>query len=199
MSKLVHGIGSKGTTYKSWDGEKLLKEYDQWVGMIRRCSLKFQSSNIAYEGVTCSEDFKSYTFFYEWCQEQIGFKNKDDRGMLWQLDKDVLIKGNKIYSEDTCVFVPKHLNTIFLKNKNQRGTHLIGTGWSKRDELFYPIKRDRNGKSLYAGMFKDESEAFLVYKKHREALIQEIANDYKTQLDPRAYQALMNYQVEMTD
>lgn len=199
QDKLVHGIGRKGETYKSHDGIKPLKEYEHWAGLLRRCGLKYQSVNAAYSEVTCSINFKSYTFFYEWCQEQAGFGNRDEKGMLWQLDKDILVKGNRLYSEDTCVFVPKRLNTIFLKNKSQRGVYLIGTGWSKRDKMFYPLKRDRNGKQVYAGMFKDEMEAFLVYKKSREELIKEVANEYKEQLDTRAYTALMNYQVEETD
>ena len=42
-------------------------------------------------------------------------------------------------------------------------------------------------------------EAFLAYKKDKEAYIKDVANKWKDKIDPRAYEALMNYEVEITD
>ena len=117
-NKLVHGIGFKGMDYPSYDGEKMLKEYDLWKSMLHRCTKEYGFKRSAYAGVTCSENFKSYSFFYEWCNKQVGFKNVDEKGNYWQLDKDLLIKGNKVYSEDVCVFVPQKLP---LSPDGQRG------------------------------------------------------------------------------
>ena len=55
------------------------------------------------------------------------------------------------------------------------------------------------GKSEHLGYFKTEIEAFNTYKQAKEAFVKEQANKFKSQIDPRAYNALMNYQVEITD
>ena len=49
------------------------------------------------------------------------------------------------------------------------------------------------------GVYNTPGEAFLAYKQAKEAYIKEVANKWKDQIDPRAYNALINYQVEITD
>ena len=74
-----------------------------------------------------SDNFKRYEYFYEWCHKQIGFSNKD-----WHLDKDLLTKGNKVYSEEYCVFLPKEINLMLIKSTASRGEYLIGVYWDKK-------------------------------------------------------------------
>lgn len=99
-------FGIIGTKYPVSEGGKDTKEYILWKGMLERCySTTLKKKYPTYEGCEASENFKSYEYFYEWCQKQIGFANKD-----WQLDKDLLIKkGNKVYNESTCVLYLKEL------------------------------------------------------------------------------------------
>ena len=52
---------------------------------------------------------------------------------------------------------------------------------------------------LFRSLFKTEIEAFNAYKQAKEAFIKEQANKWKSEIDPRAYEALMNYTVEITD
>lgn len=73
-----------------------------------------------YKDCEVSENFKSYEYFYEWCNKQIGFGNE-----YWQLDKDLLIKGNKVYSENTCHFIPKEINLVLTKSDKKRGEHQV--------------------------------------------------------------------------
>lgn len=103
-NKRVSGIGVKGLEYSTKVDGKMAREYRLWTDMLLRCTEKFWIKRPTYIGTTCSENFKSYTYFYEWCNKQIGFGNKDENGKSWNLDKDLLVKGNKVYSEDTCVF-----------------------------------------------------------------------------------------------
>ena len=58
---------------------------------------------------------------------------------------------------------------------------------------------NKNGKLIGLGYFDFELEAFSVYKEQKECHIKEVANKWKDQIDPRVYEALMNYQVEITD
>ena len=71
--------------------------------------------------------------------------------------------------------------------------------WHKKDKAFVAMVSRNKGKPEYLGLFKTEIEAFNVYKKAKEVFVKEQAEKYKSQIDPRAYEALMNYQVEITD
>ena len=191
----VCGVGVLGNKYPSEINGVKTKEYVLWKHMLERCySDTYKKQQPTYEGCEASENFKSYEHFYEWCQNQIGFGNRD-----WQLDKDLLIKGNKIYGENTCVFIPREINQILVKCTASRGKYLIGVSWNKRGKVFVARVNKSKGGSEYLGSFKTELEAFNAYKKAKESFIKEQANNWKDQIDERAYNALMNYTVEITD
>ena len=200
----VYDIGIIGDKYPSRVNGRNTKEYMLWCSMLRRCYSdanvcdNFQKKYPTYEGCEASENFKSYEYFYEWCHEQVGFGN-DGNGNPFHLDKDLLVKGNKIYSESTCVFIPKEINLLLTKCIASRGEHLIGVNWCKRDKAFRAMVRKNKGKREHLGYFKTELEAFNAYKQAKESFVKEQANVWKSQIDIRAYEALMKYQVEITD
>jgi len=197
-SVAVYGVGMKGDKYPTQGGKVQLKEYTLWVDMLKRCTQKYWDKHPTYNGIICSENFKSYTFFYEWCHKQIGFKSKDENGKSWNLDKDLLVKGNKVYSEDTCVFLPPSVNTILTSCKAVRGDNPIGVTFHSRDKVF--IARCRfKGKKKHLGTYRNKEDAFVAYKSFKEAHIKGVASEYKDQLDHRAYEALMNYEVNIDD
>lgn len=197
--KLVHGIGTKGMRYPTRDEINNLKEYNLWADMLRRCTPEFWNERPAYTGVTCSENFKSYEYFYEWCQQQNGFRSKHDNGRFWHLDKDILVRGNKVYSEDTCVFLPQNINLLITDSKGIRGKYPIGVTFDSRRNKFQSRCHDGTGTLKHLGLFYTAEDAFQAYKVYKEVLIKQVANEYRTQIDPRAYQALLNYTVEITD
>ena len=163
--------------------------------MLKRCySDTCKKKQPTYEGCEVSDNFKSYEYFYEWCNEQIGFNNEG-----WHLDKDLLVKGNKVYSESTCVFIPAEVNALLTKCTNSRGEHLIGVYWYKRDKAFVARVNKSKGGREWLGSFNTEIEAFNAYKTTKESFIKEQAEKYKSQIDERAYNALMNYEVSSDD
>ena len=199
-SPSVYGVGVLGTKYPSRVNGVLTKEYELWQSMLRRC---YSDTNVcdAYKNkyptyIDCevSDKFKSYEYFYEWCNKQIGFGNEG-----WQLDKDLLIKGNRVYSENTCVFLPKEINQILVKRTASRGEHLIGVHWHNASKAFVAQVGKSKGKQEWLGIFKTEIEAFNAYKQAKESFIKEQANNWKSKIDERAYEALMKYQVEVND
>ena len=191
----VFGVGIIGNKYPSRVSGIKTKEYVLWCNMLQRCySDSFKKQRPTYEGCEVSDNFKSYEYFYEWCNKQIGFDNKD-----WHLDKDLLIKGNKVYSEDSCIFLPTEINLVLIKSDNIRGKHLIGVNWHKTNKAFVAQVRKNKGKQEHLGYFKTEIEAFNAYKTAKEAFVKEQANKWKSQIDPRAYEALMNYTVNIDD
>ena len=191
----VYGIGVSGTKYPPTISGRNTKEYVLWKSMLQRCySDAYQKKQPTYEGCEVSDNFKSYEYFHEWCNKQIGFGVNG-----FELDKDLLIKGNKLYSEDSCVFIPADVNLVLTKRTASRGKHLIGVYWSNTNKAFVARVAKNKGKQEYLGSFKTELEAFNAYKEAKEAFIKEQANNWKSQIDERAYNALMNYQVEITD
>ena len=191
----VFGVGVVGTKYPSAINSVKTKEYELWTHMLERCySDAFKKKRPTYEGCEVSNKFKSYEYFYEWCHSQIGFGVEG-----WHLDKDLLIKGNKVYSENTCVFLPHEINQILVKRTASRGEHLIGVHWHNASKAFVAQVGKSKGKQEWLGVFKTEIEAFNAYKTAKESFVKEQANKWKSQIDERAYNALMNYQVEITD
>ena len=196
----VCGVGILGTKYPSRVNGRNTKEYNLWQSMLQRCYSdanvcdNFKKKYPTYEGCEVSDKFKSYEYFYEWCHNQIGFGNQG-----WHLDKDLLIKGNKIYSESTCVFIPSEINTLLTKCVASRGEYLIGVSWYSKSKTFIAQVHKNKGRSEHLGYYKTEIEAFNAYKIAKESFIKEQANKWKDKIDERAYEALMNYQVNIDD
>ena len=190
--QLVFGVGINDRSCPAKVNGKITKEYNLWSSMLERCySKSFLEKWPTYIGCTVSDNFKYYHLFHAWCQIQVGFGKEG-----YHLDKDLLIKGNKLYSEDTCVFIPKSLNYILLKTAASRG--LLPIGVSKHGKGYLATCRIY-GKAKSLGTFDTPELAFEVYKNFKEAHIKAQAEVYKHEIEPKAYQAFLNYKVEIGD
>ena len=195
----VYGVGITGTKYPSTINGVKTKEYELWREMLKRCySDTYQKKHPTYIGCEVSNNFLYYEYFYEWCHKQIGFGN-DGNGNPFHLDKDLLIRGNKVYSEPTCVFIPQEINKVLTKRESMRGEYLIGVIWSNTNKAFVARVGRNKGKPEYLGCFNTEIEAFNAYKIAKEDFVKEQATKWKDQIDIRAYNALMNYKVGIDD
>ena len=110
------------------------------------------------------------------------------------LDKDILIKHNKIYSPDTCIFVPHKINTLFTKSDKSRGESVIGTSLYKNGKYIVQCNllnpETGKSKSEYLGLYETQEKGFEVYKYHKERNIKEVADYFKGQLPDKLYQSL---------
>ena len=198
----VCNVGIVGDKYATKLNNLPLPQYVLWGNVLRRCySASYHEMSETYANCTTSENFKHYTYFYEWCNEQIGFNCKDDNGRLFNIDKDLLIKGNKVYSEDTCVFLPIEINAVLVKRDKMRGDCVLGVYKHKHynEDKFVAQLNLNTGKAKYLGLFNTEIEAFNAYKKAKENYLKELANKWEGKIDERAYNALMNYEVGVED
>ena len=196
MKPTVRGVGYLGGNLhlKSTHNGKLCKIYTQWYSMIARCyDEKYHIRFPTYIGCYVSDEFKDYSKWREW-HDNYPYKQDD-----WHLDKDLLVKGNKVYSRETCVFLPKLINMALVTRYNNRGKYLIGVSWSNTSKAFVAMVNRNNGKPERLGYFNTELEAHLAYKEAKEAYLKELADKYKDLLDPRAYEALYNYTVDIDD
>ena len=186
--RLFQGIG-----INDMPGASQTKEYKLWTAMLTRSyDKKLHQRLPTYLNCETSSEFLVLSKFRDWCQNQIGFNQPK-----FELDKDLLEKGNKEYHPDKCVFIPKEVNSALRTRKKSRGDLPIGVTDNKFGSYIAQLSDSPGMRRL--GTFKTPEQAFQAYKQAKEAHIKALANKYKDQIDPRAYDALMNYKVEITD
>ncbi len=191
---LVYGVGVNDWVGFTYIGGNPIKEYQLWVNMLKRCfDDKIKQEYPTYQGVTCSKEWLSMTKFIEDVSQMRGYVLSG-----WELDKDILQKGNKLYSKDTCCFVPLEVNILLTKCDKARGEYPVGVYFDKHAGKFM-AKLNINGKRKFLGRFTSPIEAFQAYKVAKEAYIKVVAEKWKDQLDERVYQALLDYTVSIDD
>lgn len=195
----VFGVGYVGVgDYNVSINEKITLNYQFWSGVIERSNDdKFKIKNPTYKDVTNCKDWFNFQNFAKWCEENY----YEVEGEVMHLDKDILCKGNKIYSPETCVFVPQTINQFFNKRQNLRGELPIGVTYKSGDDSKFvarcgnPITKKRE----YLGVFDTPIKAFDAYKKRKEEVAKELATHYKEVIPSKLYYALLNYEVEIDD
>ena len=197
----VYGIGYIGEgEYKAKENGKQTRVYDTWHSMLTRCyDEKYQEKYPTYNGCTDCEEWYNFQNFAKWYENNY----YEIEGERMCLDKDILIKHNKIYSPETCVFVPQVINKLFVKSDKTRGDSVIGTSLRKNGKYVAgcQIFNPETGKSKkeHLGLYDSQEKAFEIYKYYKEKNIKEVADYYKEQIPNKLYNALYNYKVEITD
>jgi hypothetical protein len=202
--KTVYNIGFLGDgKYLPYNRnkKKISIIYEYWIKMIQRCyDNKYHEENPTYEKVTTCKEWHNFQNFSDWF-----IKNYYEvQGERMNLDKDILHKGNKIYSPETCVFVPNRINTLFTKREGCRGDYPIGVTINKRTNKFisrcnvYNYKLNKQIRE-YLGTHDTPEKAFFAYKYFKEKHIKEVADYYKDTIPKKLYDAMYKYKVEITD
>lgn len=174
------------------NGQKRL--YAAWSRMFYRCYSKAVHRDYpTYIGCSVDERFHRLVDFLSWAEHQVGHNSEG-----FQLDKDILRKGNKVYGPDTCCFIPKEINTLLSLSGAIRGEYPIGVGKLAAYERFFACVTTR-GKRLHIGLYDTPEIAFMAYKAKKEEIVKEMAIKHKASICHRVFDALMNYQVEITD
>ena len=184
--KNIYNIGYFGVgKYKSRINNIETKEYSYWYDMLKRCyDEKYQNKNISYKGCSVCEEWHNFQNFAKWFNEN--YYEVDNERM--ELDKDILFKGNKVYSPNTCIFVPHRINSLFVKCTKKENN--IGIFFNK-DTNKYVSKC----KKEIIGYYKERLDAFNAYKEFKENYIKEIANDYKDKIPKKLYDAMYNWTI----
>lgn len=170
------------------------KKWQLWNNMNTRCyNANYHQTRPGYADCTiCDEWLDDKKRFYEWVDRN--FYVIDGEPTV-ELDKDILVKGNKMYSPDTCIFVPKRINDLFCHIGGRTDNGLpTGVTYSEKTGKFIPILSIDN-KTKKLGFFDTPEEAFLMYKKHKEAEIVHIADVYKDVIPDKLYQAMIEWDV----
>lgn len=175
---------------------KITDQYIAWSSMMNRCySEKYHEKYMTYLNCTVCDEWHNFQNFAKWYDENY-YSIKDEK---MHLDKDILFKGNKIYSPDTCVFVPKNINQLFLKSDKSRGEYPIGVDLIKDRGRFEARCNCNDGTREHLGYYNDPKSAFEAYKVYKENIIKQVADKYKTYIPEKLYIAMYNYVVDIND
>lgn len=158
----------KKTTYKG--GRYLViwecPYYSRWVGIIHRCySEKVHRKSPAYAKCSICEEWKYFSNFKAWMELQ-GWEGKE-------IDKDILIQGNKIYSPSTCCFVDKNIN-VFVNDFRSGSECMRGVIFNRGKKKFEAkCNNPLTNRNVYIGAYDEEIDAHLAWKrrKHEYACI----------------------------
>ena len=174
---------------------KFIPQYVKWYSMMNRCySEKSLSKEPTYRDCIICEEWHNFQNFAKWYDDN--YYELEDETMC--LDKDILIKGNKIYSPNTCVFAPIKINSIFVKKPKRK----LPTGIVKHHKKYIVYCGTNKNNHNYLGVFQTIKEAFEAYKTSKESYIKEVADEYKNKypnFPQNLYNAMYNYEVEITD
>ena len=188
---VIFGRGFVGVGYCNSSSNSA--EYKLWTSMFWRC---YSGKCPTYAGVEVAVCWYNFQNFAHWCQSQKGFGNKG-----WELDKDLIHKGNKIYGADTCCFIPKVINNCLLSSNKTRGDYPVGVSFIKKEGKFVASVRGLVG-TLHKGTkerFLTANAAFYRYKELKEYVFQNLAETWKGQISDVAYNSLLHRQVCIDD
>ena len=190
----VAGVGYIGVgKYKAYEKGRRSPAYVAWMGMFTRCySKEYHLKYPTYKTCEVCAEWHNFQNFAQWYYDNY----YEVYGQKMCLDKDLLVKGNKIYSPEFCVIIPEAINNTLTTSVSNRGCYSIGVHKRKRKYIAYGGEY-KNRKSL--GSFDSEHEAFLAYKNFKEQRYKELAELFKDCIPSNAYIALINRKVDEGD
>lgn len=192
MGKGYRGVGKYDNSHK--------EALSLWNNVLKRVfDSDWHIKRPTYKGTSICEDWLDFQNFAEWCYSQNFFNAKDDRGRSYCLDKDILVRGNKHYSSETCCFVPNDINVLFTKRDVCRGEHKIGVSFHKKTGKFQAQVSNCRTTNSYLGLYETSEDAFLAYKEAKEAHIKDVANQWKGRISEDVYVAMLSYEVNEED
>lgn len=186
----VHGVGYNHLSpLEQYGCPNRHKSISVWRGMIERCyNHQSQTRHPTYIGCTVAEEWHDYQVFAEW------YLNHDFYGLGYELDKDLLVPNNKVYSPDNCTLVPRDLNSLLLDHRNARGVYPQGVYWNKQAKK-YRSQINMSGSRKYLGSFDTINEAYEVYKEAKERYVKNKALEWANRIEWDVFVALMNWEL----
>lgn len=192
VKKILFGIGVNDYEYPIQSNGVMLTSYAKWKSMLQRCySEKYVNRRKCYVGCSVCDEWLRFSNFKRW------FDKNYVEG--YYLDKDILVNGNKVYSPETCCFVPHEINELIEIRKNKTNKFYQCVEISKNGNFRARIKR--HGRREYLGTFKTPEEAFNAYKQGKIAYVREVADAYykEGKITKEVYDALYRYEPKFKD
>lgn len=146
-----------------------LKAYKIWVRVLERChDTKYKTKNPSYNDVTICDEWIKFSNFKDW------FVKNYKEG--YEIDKDILVQGNKVYSPDTCCFVPRRINTLLLNKQRTNTSGVIGVAKDRNGS--YSASVNMSGIRKHVGYYKTIEEAAAAYVRAKSEYATKVVNEY---------------------
>ena len=184
-NKLVYGVGINDADYSvhpEINGKRVMCPfYLTWRNMLMRCyDPKCQAKYPTYIGCSVVPEWHRFMTFRAW-MTMLDWQGRE-------LDKDILVPGNKVYGPQTCVFISHGLNNFTTDHAAARGEWPIGVCWNKRNGKFQAYCGNPfTSKKEYLGLFTCPDEAHEAWRARKHELALQIA---ALHADPRIAAAL---------
>lgn len=194
FQRSVFGVGYLGVgnfEAANKDGSKTLA-YGRWMAMLSRCYNKIpHGRDNSYKVCTVCDEWLNFQNFAMW------FCNQRFYGQGHDIDKDLLVPGNKEYSPTTCCLLPPLINSAITgKGAIQNGLP-CGVHWHKKNGCFVAkVGKYNDPKTKYLGSFQRKEDAWAVVKADKESYVKELAESYKDRLDSHVYGALLKFEAK---
>lgn len=185
---LMYGVAyNSQRKHKATKNGKMLPAYQTWRDMIRRCYCpKVREKHPSYEGCSVDERWHDFQDFADW------FHNHPYSSLKYHLDKDILMTGSKVYSPETCCFIPRDLNNLLLDHARARGDCPQGVIFRKDTKKYSSMIRV-GGKTKRLGDFNCPYEAHKAYKVFKERYVKNKALEWANRIEWNVFVALMNW------
>ena len=196
--RLICGVGFNDSPYNvNWTEDGKVKRcpiYACWKDMLLRTNQKTNQKTrlISYTDCTVHPDWLYFSKFLSWAKPRF----RDG----YQLDKDLLVQGNKVYSPETCVFLPRALNCLFRKSSRVGESGVLGV----RPKLLSSgkVRYEAHTKGplgyKYLGFHSSIEEAHLCWQKHRVLVLEDCIKQYP-EIEPKAIAAIRERIVLLQD
>ena len=168
----------------------LTQAYQTYNAMVSRTKTggKVQARYPTYIGA--SNGFEDFQTFADWATQQVGYGVPG-----FHLDKDLLVPGNKVYSPETCCFLPGEINNALRRGRSSKKSDCpVGIHHNNKNGLAACI--GIHGKTVFLASTPTSTKADMahlsrVYEKAKSAYLNALAVEHQLNLDPRAFEALM--------
>lgn len=190
------GVGYLGmkTYYK--EAKEYKRQLEVWTSMLKRCYNENCERHTWYEDCTVAEEWHCFANFLKWYNEHY-YELPDGMGDL-DLDKDMKSHNNKVYGPDTCLLIPAAINRRIYHRITSSSNLPLGVTYDKKTGK-YKARGKIDKKDVHFGKYDTIEEAFQRVKLEKESEIRKAAELYKPYMPQEVYDAVMNYEVEITD
>jgi hypothetical protein len=190
-----------GVGYGVMRGDSISPFHKTWQNMINRChNPTYNDKYKSYSDCSVIEGWYDFRNFREWCEHTHPYNTE----VKFELDKDMRLQGNRVYSPETCMWIPKKLNQYINEVKGASSvtgvkgvSPAMRSGEGVTDGVYEVRCADGKGGRVFLGHVNSIEEGSLIYKNYKEGRLKFLAEEYLVSgVIPKAtYEIIVKYKI----